>query len=76
MSSWFSEETNVRSLWPTKGERIVARRSRETHDAQDAPEQGRREARSPQTPIQGEEVDGPQDKDQLVIAVGVLLVLT
>jgi hypothetical protein len=38
----------------------------QTHDAQDAPEQRGREARPPQSTIQGEEVDGPQGKDAQV----------
>ena len=38
----------------------------ETHNAQDAPEESGREARSPQSSIQGEEVDDPQDEDRQV----------
>jgi hypothetical protein len=38
----------------------------ETHNAQDAPEEGEREARSPKSTIQGEEVGDPKDEDHQV----------
>src|SRR5215207_3790097 len=46
-----------------------SRQHAETHNAQDAPEESGREARLPQSTIQGEEVGDPQDEDHQVEAI-------
>src|SRR5215211_8293551 len=45
------------------------RQHTQTHDAKDAPEESRREARPPKATIQGEEVGDPQDEDHQVEAI-------
>src|SRR5918995_1863412 len=47
----------------------AGREHAETHNAQDAPEESGREARPPESTIQGEEVGDPQDEDHQVEAI-------